>query len=182
MNHYTILNLTSPLEKHQSGKLLNQEDIKQAYRLALLTHHPDKKIKSTPTIPNASSEKPSIDAIKLAFTILSDPQTRATYDRELILRTSDNNGDRKAAVTDAGRVFRTGEELVDLDDMVFDDESEIWYRACRCGEQRGYAVTEAQLEEEERKGGREVVVGCGGCSLWLRVAFGVSEEHVEREG
>lgn len=176
MDHYATLNLPSPADIQQNGvrKLPSPEDIKQAYRIALLTHHPDKNQVAIATL---STGKPSIDAIKLAYTILADPGTRAEYDRELILRSQKQDSTLNGDILPGSKPsFRTGEELIDLDDLSYDEESGIWYRACRCGEKRGYTVTEAQLEEEEKKGGREVVVGCCGCSLWLRVAFGIAEE------
>jgi diphthamide biosynthesis protein 4 len=176
MNHYTTLRLPSPSgNQNETYKIASAEDIKQAYRQALLTHHPDKNIALQTTTKPTSN--PSIDAIKLAYAILSDPKSRTEYDRELILQNLKADTTRNGpTATDARRSFRTGEELIDLDDMAYDDTTGMWYRACRCGEQRGYTVTEAQLEEEERKGGREVVVGCCGCSLWLRVGYGVVEE------
>jgi diphthamide biosynthesis protein 4 len=176
MNHYKTLRLLSPTG-NQNGtyKIASAEDIKQAYRRALLTHHPDKSaVIQSATTPTS---KPSIDAIKLAYAILSDPKSRTDYDRELILESQKpDTTDNGHTSTDTRRSFRTGEELIDLDDMACDEATGIWSRACRCGEKRGYTVTESQLEEEERKGGREVVVGCIGCSLWLRVGFGIAEE------
>jgi diphthamide biosynthesis protein 4 len=178
MDHYTTLNLASPGNlQGENVRTPTTDNIKQAYRIALLTHHPD-KTNVVSVSKMSSAGKPSIDAIKLAYKILADPITRAEYDRELIVRQNtavDNRGSDNGA--DACRGFRTGEELIDLDDMAYDETAGLWYRACRCGEIRGYTVTEAQLEDEERKGGREVVVGCGGCSLWLRIAFDVMDEH-----
>jgi hypothetical protein len=103
--------------------------------------------------------------------VLSDPIIRAQYDKELLLR----RDPAQSPATGEAR-FRTGEEVVDLDDMRLNEQTGIWYRACRCGEQRGFVVTEEQLENEEARGGREVVVGCHGCSLWLRVGFGVVDD------
>jgi diphthamide biosynthesis protein 4 len=182
MNHYAALQLPSPTSTQKEPfKLSNAEEIKQAYRLALLTHHPDKNTKFQKISTNV--DKPSIDAIKLAYTVLSDPKSRAEYDRALVLQDqkigATSNGQSS---TDTHRTFRTGEELIDLDDMAYDEVTGIWYRACRCGEQRGYTVTETQLEEEERKGGREVVVGCCGCSLWLRIGFSIADEEDAGEG
>jgi len=64
--------------------------------------------------------------------------------------------------------------------MAYSDATGEWYRGCRCGRERGYMVSEGDLEEAvgngERKGEGEVVVGCVGCSLWVRVTFAVAEE------
>jgi diphthamide biosynthesis protein 4 len=158
ISHYEILNLPIPTSNNAP---FAAEDVKRAYRLALLKHHPDKHtIQST----NGAASTPSVDAIKTAYAVLSDPTSRADYDRELLLRRKPSGQDK---------AFHTGEEVVDLDDLAFDEEEGIWYRGCRCGEDRGYVVTECQLEDEERKGGREVMVGCRGCSLWIRVGFGI---------
>ena len=63
-----------------------------------------------------------------------------------------------------------GLETVDLDDLDYDEEGGgAWYRGCRCGSVRGFRVTEEDLEKEVENG--DVVVGCVGCSLWLRVTF-----------
>jgi diphthamide biosynthesis protein 4 len=158
-DHYETLGLPTPTTGNQTPA--TAENIKQAYRLALLKHHPDKHKPAS-----VSVSKPSVDAIKTAYVVLSDPQLRAEYDRGLRLSREPGKEERS---------FHTGEEVVDLDDLGFDGKKGVWYRACRCGEEKGYVVTEQQLEDEERKGGREVVVGCKGCSLWIRVGFGVVE-------
>lgn len=52
-----------------------------------------------------------------------------------------------------------------------------WTRAChRCGADPGFSIEEEALEAAEERGEGEVLVGCGGCSLWVRVEFGVVEE------
>jgi len=72
------------------------------------------------------------------------------------------------------QVFRTGIETVDLDDLKVDEAQGIWYRSCRCGDERGFLIKEADLEEAAEDG--EISVGCKGCSLWLKVLFGVMED------
>lgn len=71
-------------------------------------------------------------------------------------------------------VFRTGIETVDLDDLEVDEARGEWYRSCRCGDDQGFLVAESDLEEAVEEG--ELSVGCRGCSLWLKVLFGVMEE------
>jgi diphthamide biosynthesis protein 4 len=140
---------------------MTPDELKAAYRAALLRHHPDKH---SPTAQRADRAA-TIDAIKLAYTTLSHPALRAAYDKSLLTTPSAQ-----------AKNHHTGEESLDLDDLPFDEASGEWYRVCRCGEERGFVVTEAELEEEMARGGREVVVGCRGCSLWVRVGFGVVEE------
>ena len=84
--------------------------------------------------------------------------------------------------------FILGLELVDLSD--FDEveptttstskeeereEGVEWTRACRCGDEKGFRIVEDELEDAQVRGDNEVLVGCQGCSLWLRVGFEVQE-------
>ena len=48
-------------------------------------------------------------------------------------------------------------------------------RACRCGADKGFMILEEELEDAEGRGEKEVLVGCEGCSLWVRVGFDVEE-------
>jgi len=182
INHYNTLNLPCPPSTPPTSS-----EIKQAYRLALLTHHPDKT--GTPQdvqpVRNTTLEiKPSVDSIKQAYSILSDPTTRQNYDRILLLHSQPLLSSKDTPIaTQQQRSFLPGSEVLDLDDLSLDDGNGLWYHPCRCGEKRGYVIREGDLEREESRGGREVVVGCVGCSLWVRVGFGVVEdEEGEQEG
>lgn len=75
------------------------------------------------------------------------------------------------------QAFRTGVETVDLDDFEFDESRIVWYRSCRCGDERGFTIEETDLEEAAEDG--ELNVGCKGCSLWLKVLYGVVVEVIE---
>lgn len=165
--HYELLNLPIPTI---TSKPPSPQEIKAAYRLALLAHHPDK---SSPQLPTKNPNVPTIDAIKAAYHALSTPSLRAEYDRTVLLHPPTKSTGQKSGYT--------GSETLDLDDLVFDEVEGVWYLGCRCGEKRGYVVTEGDLEREERLGGREIVVGCRGCSLWIRVGFGVVEECDDEE-
>jgi len=80
-------------------------------------------------------------------------------------------------------------QTVDLDELQQqqhpEDEKRWWTRGCRCGEVEGYVVTEVELEEAAADGDGDgvgvVLVGCVGCSLWLKVEFGVVDDE-EQEG
>lgn len=50
-----------------------------------------------------------------------------------------------------------------------------WARPCRCGAEKGFRILEEELEDAEGRGEKEVLVGCEGCSLWVRVGFDVEE-------
>lgn len=168
LNHYEVLSLPTPRTAQTT-----QEDVKRAYRVALLKHHPDKRTNGSLQVSTMlNKNKPSIDAIKAAYATLSDTKLRREYDRELLLL---RDSTRKQ------ESFHSAEEVVDLDDLTFDEEEGVWYRACRCGEERGFVVTEQQLEDEVARGGSEVVIGCRGCSLWIGVTFDVANEDAQSD-
>jgi diphthamide biosynthesis protein 4 len=154
-NHYEALGLGH----RQFDGSLTAQDIKQAYRKALLEHHPDKA--------QTGDAARSVDSITVAYKTLSEPATKVDYDRELRLQHARNKGDDK--------IFHTGLDIVDLDDLDYDEETGEWWRGCRCGQDRGFIITEDQLENESRYG--ELITGCKGCSLWLKVLFGVEDEE-----
>ncbi|KAL7943471.1 hypothetical protein V8C42DRAFT_329146 [Trichoderma barbatum] len=165
-SHYEVLGLTPTIlnSQHDPSTL-----IKHAYRRALLRHHPDKVAAATPSVSSSassSSQLYTIDQITQAFTVLSSPSQRTTYDTNLRLTRANGN--------DSQVRFQTGIENVDLDDLQFDEGEERWYRSCRCGNDRGYSFEETDLEEVEHEG--VLMVGCHDCSLWLKVHFAVMEE------
>jgi diphthamide biosynthesis protein 4 len=155
-DYYTILSLAT--RKHDPS--LSPSEVKAAYKRALLHHHPDKK-KSTTSSPQQTGY--TIDSIALAYKILSSPALKTEYDLGL----------QTARPKDDDKVFRTGLDTVDLDDLMYDEGKEVWTRGCRCGDDHGFVVTEAELELNAEDG--ELIIGCRGCSLWLRVLFGVEE-------
>lgn len=157
--YYEVLSLPTTQSLRNQ---LNEQDIKFAYRRALLLHHPDKKSTPLPTTPSTST-KPTIDQITLAYKTLISPTLRTAYDRTQALKAS------SATLTP-----HPGLETVDLDDLLHDDQQNIWYRSCRCGKERAYTITEEELEMNAEEG--EIVTGCQGCSLWLRVTFAVAED------
>ncbi|KAI9751635.1 MAG: hypothetical protein M4579_005982 [Chaenotheca gracillima] len=183
-NHYALLGLRDPSSA-------STKDIKIAYKRALLLHHPDKlsnqhhqqgeRISSKDSSSNKLDQKhpTSIDSIKHAYTILSTPTLRAEYDRVLRLQRPIHNPIAPSPGTPDPTPFQTGLETIDLDDMYYDAEKEIWSRPCRCGKR--FVVTEGELEEEAEYG--VLLAGCGGCSLWLEVMFEMigeaDEEGVE---
>lgn len=153
-DYYTILSLAT--RKHDPS--LSPNEVKAAYKRALLQHHPDKS-----TAPKNVSSNITIDSIALAYKILSSPALKTEYDLAL----------QSSRPTEDDKVFRTGLDTVDLDDLNFDEGKEVWTRGCRCGDDGGFVVTEAELEGNAEDG--ELIIGCRGCSLWLRVLFGFEE-------
>ncbi|OQE47473.1 hypothetical protein PENCOP_c001G08245 [Penicillium coprophilum] len=177
-----------------SSTVLSKQQIKIAYHKALLKHHPDKagavaaetgldrstKSASTST-PNLfaksdgnSSQLYTIDQITTAYKTLSDPVLSAEYDRSLRLDRLKVAGREKT-----GDVFHTGLEIVDLEDLACEEaeggDGDCWYRGCRCGDERGFLVNEEDLEREAEHG--EVIIGCRGCSLWLKILFAVEADE-----
>ncbi|KAF2474543.1 uncharacterized protein BDR25DRAFT_301249 [Lindgomyces ingoldianus] len=55
-------------------------------------------------------------------------------------------------------------------------------RSCRCGAEPGFRFSEIELEDALSQGEKEILVGCEGCSLWVRVGFDVVEEAEEERG
>ncbi|RMY79013.1 hypothetical protein D0863_00339 [Hortaea werneckii] len=109
-NHYERLGLAS---RPRDGTL-SAEAIKQAYRQALLSHHPDKLRDRQKK--DANRPALSVDQITFAYKVLSDPELRAEYDFALLHEASNDR--------EHGRVHQTGLETVDLDALDFQDESE----------------------------------------------------------
>lgn len=183
---YQILNI--PFS--DTAPILSKQQIKNAYHKALLKNHPDKttttpfaKPKETASSSSAGDGAYTIDEITNAYKILADPELRAEYDRELRLQRK--NQAAGAGGGDGSDVFHTGLEVVDLEELDCSDnlpgsrnEEEqplYWFRGCRCGDEQGFIVTEDELEAEAQHG--EIVVGCRGCSLWIKVLFAVAEEE-----
>ena len=160
--HYATLGIVNRAD-------LTAPDVKEAYRRTLLAQHPDKS-KRRPT----SSTHSSIDQISTAYRTLIDPDKRAAYDRTLGKHT-DTHTDVSSAVGHAGV------ESYDLDDLQYRVGKEgngVWSKTCRCGNRDGYMVTEQELEHAVNRTAataevQEVLVGCRGCSLVVRVVFNV---------
>ncbi|KXJ95746.1 hypothetical protein Micbo1qcDRAFT_192677 [Microdochium bolleyi] len=188
---YEILSLTP---KHLEGQAASAQSkvVKKAYHRALLQHHPDKTAANSSSSGNdgeataASSKSKSkasapkgvtytVDQIQEAYTTLSDTKKRAEYNRSLAsTSSSSSSGSRQQQFThtatfSATQSFQTGLEIVDLDDVDFDERKGLYFRACRCGNPRGYRFKESNLEENEDEG--VLMVECLDCSLWLKVLF-----------
>jgi diphthamide biosynthesis protein 4 len=190
-NYYTILGL-APLSSHSTTPAA----IRAAYRTALLAAHPDKATAKAKAKAkgDTSASAYTVDDVKEAHAVLSVPQARAEYDSWLALNPAVLRGAAGVGGGAAGGggkaadEFVLGLEVLDLSDFVEEEEAEeegegkeggegemLWTRACRCGDERGFRIRESELVEAEERGDKEVLVGCSGCSLWVRVAFEVDE-------
>ena len=166
-NHYEVLGLPSPL----SGRFPSPLEIKAAYRRSLLKHHPDKLDHGAARSRHTGSGA-SVDAIVNAFKVLGSQSARAEYDRSLLLRSQAR--DSPASKLAQSGPEHAGVEVVDLEDMVYDEQSSTWHRSCRCGDTQGYLVTESELAEEAEIG--FILIGCHGCSLCISVSFQATPE------
>ncbi|EXJ71058.1 uncharacterized protein A1O5_06051 [Cladophialophora psammophila CBS 110553] len=172
--HYDVLHLSC---RPEQSRHLSKDDVKAAYRRALLIHHPDKapgttKDASLKRLRNSGASTPipiySIDDIVVAYEVLSDSAKRAEYDRTLDRGVNfgwKGEGDEKGT--------HIGVEVYDLEDLKYDEVQTVWSKSCRCGDDQGYIVTDSDLEKEAQQG--EVYVGCRGCSLFVKVLFALEE-------
>ncbi len=151
--HYEVLGL--PRDALDDGRDKSSSTstaamlVKRAYHRALLRHHPDKTAAAAagPVAQprERSSAAFSIDQIAHAFTVLSDPEQRADYDRAVLLAAAAAGG--PAANGQSGDGFQTGVDDADLDDLAYDPAGGgRWHRGCRCGNEQGYVFAEADLD------------------------------------
>lgn len=160
LDFYQILGLN----KQRNTKIIPAGELRQAYKRALLSHHPDKKNSLGASNNNVTAA--TVDDIAEAYKTIGDPKLRAEYDRKLREQLEKNDGSVIAT-------RHTGMETEDLEDLAFDEQRGEWTRSCRCGSQPAYIVTEAELEKNVEFG--ELITGCKGCSLWLKVLFSVED-------
>lgn len=168
-NHYEILSLPLPTTITNPTTALTPSTIKLAYKRALLLHHPDKTLSTANKHPTSTSN-PTVDQITQAYQTLSNPAARVEYNRTLLLTLKAGS-----KLSHVGLHHSGGLETIDLDDLGFDEQAGEYYLSCRCGRERGYTITEEQLERHAEDG--EICVECEGCSLWMRVEFGVMTEE-----
>ncbi|RMZ73965.1 diphthamide biosynthesis 4 [Pyrenophora seminiperda CCB06] len=192
---YRVLGLDAP-RWNDSAKAQSAADLRRGYKTALLAAHPDKRGNGTTDAAKMTEgDWYTVDDVREAYIVLADPKTRADYDNWLLhnrdaLCSSWSSQSASLPSSD----FILGLELVDLSDFdVVDTVSDLdtkvdsakghvgqeggkqmqWTRACRCGTDHGFRILEEELEDAEERGEKEVLVGCEGCSLWVRVGFAV---------
>lgn len=173
---------TSPSDQATRSAL-----VRRAYRRALLQHHPDKQMRTGASPASVFT----VDDIKAAYTALGG-EGGATGSAPVPAAGALESASAALETT------ATGLEIVDLDELPYDEATQTWYRACRCGNPRGYTFGERDLEEEldaeameellmgSGSGNHattipagELLVGCQDCSLWLCVHFAVAPDGGE---
>ncbi|KIM33886.1 hypothetical protein M408DRAFT_325459 [Serendipita vermifera MAFF 305830] len=135
----------------------SQEEIKQAYRRALLRHHPDKNRAAAEEVFPPKSV-PAIDTVREAFRVLSTLSSRQKYDAALGSQMALSQRPEVAAPRPAN--------IVSLDDFE-EKEASIWAHPCRCG--GVFVITEDLLEQDVH------LIGCDSCSEALWVGYEVHE-------
>ena len=166
---YSVLGLPEPAAGHP----VSSAQIRVAFRRALLKHHPDKAARllnepcsKASTTRSQPSKTHDVDSICLARDTLLDSARRREYDNSVLF-----NNARKGPDRTVQNLHPTELETLDLDDMIYNQVKARWAKTCRCGNTKAYQVTEEDLEIASSDGGHEVLVGCGGCSLFVRVVF-----------
>jgi len=196
-DYYSILGLQAPTQPSAA-------DLRRAYKLALLAAHPDKKRTTTATGKARGYTVDEVkDAYAVLSDAKRKAEYDAWIQMYpgKVRRGWGRGGGLEAPSSD----FVLGLEVVDLSEFdVLDPGFEFsdaptttassgdsnsntaegdgegagqmeWTRACRCGADRGFRILEEELEDAESRGEKEVLVGCEGCSLWVRVGFEVEE-------
>ena len=164
-NAYTILALRSSPQSH----FIPMATIKEAYRKALLAAHPDKH----PGSIARPKKSYSIGAITEAYRILSTPELRAQLDKKLQIPSAN------ISLTEADfHMAKRHAEVIDLDDMHYDCDSQTWSYECRCGIDKAFEVSYDDLEEDGATVGQtsELLVACLGCTSWLRISYMIAGE------
>lgn len=175
-DYYQTLGLGAHDPSSSSARPKSAE-LRRAYRNALLKAHPDKQ--SAGSAGEQAVRGYTVDDVKEAYRILDDPHSRAKYDNWVlrnphVLQSTGERCGGEAQTLSAD--FILGLDVLDLSDFEEQDGEEgEWTRACRCGDVKGFRILEVDLEDAEQRGEKEVLVGCGGCSLWVRVGFDVEE-------
>ena len=129
------------------------EDIKKSYQRLRLLYHPDKKQSSRQIRSTAMDTTKQFLEIQHAWEILRDPATRKTYDESLLIEETPP----------------LIHEFIDLDDMLYNANNQLFTYPCRCGDR--YYLTEAELEQGYN------IVCCETCSLAIKIMYNHEEEE-----
>ncbi|KAL1884043.1 Diphthamide biosynthesis protein 4 [Diaporthe australafricana] len=176
---------------------------RQAYRRALLKHHPDRQAQANKENDAASSDSSSstpseartqreehytVDQITEAYDVLSDEKKRRKYTRTLHSQTRTTASSSSTFSTNPKRrrkpgAAASGVETVDLDtDLSWDGKRRLYYRACDgCGKARGFGLREDGIEDETDEE-VELILKCSGCERGLRVIVPALADEDDDQG
>ncbi|KAH6223086.1 hypothetical protein HBI53_065880 [Parastagonospora nodorum] len=193
-DYYATLNLPLP---RPSSPTTSTADIRRAYKLALLGAHPDKQTGQARSAHTVDEVREAYAVLMDAEKRRAYDEWVVRNGG--VLGGGSGNVDVGGGGGGGGggvsQEFLAGLEVLDLSDFCVldprfefgeegaegegdkergdDEEGQMeWTRACRCGDENGFRILEEELEDAEQRGEGEVLVGCGGCSLWVRVGFG----------
>jgi diphthamide biosynthesis protein 4 len=197
-DYYGVLGLPAPHTGTSSHP--STAEVRRAYKLALLAAHPDKKTGTTQA-HTVDEVKEAYNV--LAETKSRAEYDNWLLRNPGVVGSANAHGRGVGAglgMPAPSSDFVLGLELLDLSDFDVldpgfrfsdapsqgnegdrvdekgDGESQMeWTRACRCGADKGFRILEEELGDAEARGEKEVLVGCEGCSLWVRVGFEVEE-------
>ncbi|KAG5417211.1 DPH4 [Candida metapsilosis] len=168
LTYYEILNVPSTA---------TQDQIKSAYKLKLLSTHPDKKSAKADTSNHrstSSSTHPDINQILTAYTTLSSPQLRSQYDSDLQTQSKING----VNLSGDGLDSFTLDDFECIEAEVNSGENEVQFvRVCpRCQYEQGMVLTEDDLISkgtncDDDEGRFDIIVQCNSCSLWIHVRY-----------
>ncbi|KAJ5895091.1 Heat shock protein DnaJ N-terminal [Penicillium taxi] len=214
LDFYRVLELPERLESSLSKEEI-KERVKAAYFRALLKHHPDRaqlianrindgtdssSEASNVTGSNVSNVASAIvgeptwtvDQITTAYKTLKDHHLRVEYDSRR--RLDSLNQQVELRIADE---FFDGTDIIHLDDMICDEALDLqdhvqwFFYPCRCGDSRGYIVSEWDLQEELEVDPElsDIIVPCRTCSLFVKVHLDydsspettIEEENKEKE-
>ncbi|KAF9566964.1 DnaJ-domain-containing protein [Agrocybe pediades] len=136
----------------------SQADIKSAYHRALLQSHPDKQ-RASPTTDGAGTD---IALIKEAYTVLSNLESRKSYDEHVDRRSYTVKAPpRPAQVISLEEFEDESASSAKVAGQEPDDQEGPWRYPCRCG--GCYRITVALMEKGEH------LVACNDCSevVWV---------------
>lgn len=178
LNHYDVLGVSTDFTR---------DLLRSAYQAKLFEAHPDKRGQAKKTElgledsevakygthnPHLDSKvtrligKVTVDDIKIAYSVLSDPKKRTAYDLRL----------HKECLIIGYEATGTGLDEYTLDEFSYEDRkgAPTWSRDCpRCTSDNSMMLREADLEEGilDGSGGYRVAVSCQICSLWIMVLY-----------
>jgi len=89
--------------------------------------------------------------------------------------TATSMGTRISAESESESPGSTSKTRAEEEGQEEQEEKVEWRRPCRCGVAAGFVIPEQELEDAICRGEDELLVGCAGCSLWVRVEFGIAE-------